>query len=86
VGSTTYAAGCSYISVPASVGASISVANFLNQFQPVGNIFAAYLYNNQTQQYQGLYFSDPTIPVQVATLVPGNVVSLCVTASVQGPP
>jgi parallel beta-helix repeat protein len=85
-GTTSYQAGCNTVSVPSSVGASISVANFLNEFQPVSNIFSAYIYSAASQQYQGIYFSDPTIPVQVSTLVPGNVVSICVTGTVQGPP
>src|SRR5579875_3122757 len=85
-GSTTYQAGCNYVTVPQSAGPSISVASFLSLFQPVSNIFAAYVYDKSSQQYQAIYFNDPTIPVQASTLVPGNIVAICVTDTVTGPP
>jgi parallel beta-helix repeat protein len=85
-GSTTYAPPCNFITVPTSVGASITTGRFLEQFQPVANIFSAWRYDNATHMYASLYFSDPTIPVDVALLRPGNIVSLCLTDSVQGPP
>jgi hypothetical protein len=85
-GSTTYSPPCSFIPVPASVGSSISPGAFLSLFQPVTNIFSAWKYDNVTHGFTPLYFADPTAPVASITLKPGDIVSLCLTDTVQGPP
>jgi len=85
-GTSTYSPPCNLLTVPSTVGASISSALFLSQFQPVNNIFSAWRFNNASHVFQAIYFSNPGAPVDAALLRPGDVVALCLTDSVTGPP
>jgi parallel beta-helix repeat protein len=85
-GTSTYSPPCNLLTVPSTVGASISSALFLSQFQPVNNIFSAWRFNNASHVFQAIYFANPGAPVDAALLRPGDVVALCLTDNVTGPP
>ncbi len=85
-GTTQYAPPCAYITVPASIGGSLDSGRFLSLFQPVSNIFSAFRIDNATHAFQALYFSNSQAPVDVTTVRPGDIVALCLTDTVTGPP
>ena len=85
-GATHYTPPCSFLSVPSSVGGSVTTSRFLSQFQPVANISSAWRVSNSTHLFQALYFTDPISPVDGAVLRPAEIVVVCVTDAVTGPP
>lgn len=85
-GSTQYSPPCAYITVPASIGGPLDSGRFLSLFQPVSNIFSAFRIDNATHAFQALYFSNSQAPVDVTTVRPGDIVALCLTDTVTGPP
>lgn len=85
-GSTRYSPVCNFVSVPSSVGSSITSAKFLSLFQPATNITSGWRVNNGTHAFDALYFADSSAPVDATLLRPGDVTVVCVAAPVQGPP
>ncbi|HLZ73035.1 MAG TPA: NosD domain-containing protein [Dehalococcoidia bacterium] len=85
-GTTQYQPPCAYITVPASIGGPLDSGRFLSLFQPVSNIFSAFRIDNATHAFQALYFSNSQAPVDVTTVRPGDIVALCLTDTVTGPP
>ncbi len=85
-GTTTYTPPCTLITVPPTIGISITAGKFLSMFQPSANIFSAWKFNNSTHAFQSIYFADTTVPVDAAALRPGDIISLCLSDNVQGPP
>jgi len=65
---------------------TVSVAAFLSGFQPVSNIRSAWRVNNGTHLFDALYFAGSSAPVEAMTLRGGDIVAICVSGAVQGPP
>jgi parallel beta-helix repeat protein len=85
-GTTAYSPPCNYITVPSNVPPNTPAGQYLSLFQPSSNIFNAWLYNNSTHAFKALYFSNPSNPVDVGTISPGDIVVLCLSDNVTGPP
>ncbi|MHB8577310.1 MAG: right-handed parallel beta-helix repeat-containing protein, partial [Dehalococcoidia bacterium] len=85
-GSTSYTPTCNFVTVQPADGHSVSTVTFLSLFQPVGNILSAWRVSNSAHLFQGIYFTDPNAPVELTVLRPGDIVVVCVTDGVTGPP